>query len=68
VENPYATGFSAGGSSSGCGALIGSGEVDMGVGGDQGGSIRIVNSPPFELEYLNESPMRSLLHTVGLWG
>ncbi|KAJ7902819.1 amidase signature domain-containing protein [Mycena olivaceomarginata] len=41
VENPYATGFSAGGSSSGCGALIGSGEVDMGVGGDQGGSIRI---------------------------
>ncbi|KAF7328915.1 Amidase signature domain-containing protein [Mycena venus] len=41
VENPYAKGFSAGGSSSGCGALIGSGEVDMGVGGDQGGSIRI---------------------------
>ncbi|KAJ6510543.1 amidase signature domain-containing protein, partial [Mycena sanguinolenta] len=41
VENPYATGFSAGGSSSGCGALIGSGEVDMGVGGDQGGSVRI---------------------------
>ncbi|BGP14771.1 hypothetical protein JCM10213_004291 [Rhodosporidiobolus nylandii] len=41
VENPYATGFSAGGSSSGCGALIGSGEVEMGVGGDQGGSIRI---------------------------
>ncbi|KAF7361366.1 Amidase signature domain-containing protein [Mycena sanguinolenta] len=41
VENPYATGFSAGGSSSGCGALIGSGGVDMGVGGDQGGSIRI---------------------------
>lgn len=30
VENPYAIGFSAGGSSSGCGALIGSGEVDMG--------------------------------------
>ncbi|CAK5263639.1 unnamed protein product [Mycena citricolor] len=41
VENPYAAGFSAGGSSSGCGALIGSGEVDMGIGGDQGGSIRI---------------------------
>ncbi|KAJ7764832.1 amidase [Mycena metata] len=41
VENPYAGGFSAGGSSSGCGALIGSGEVEMGVGGDQGGSIRI---------------------------
>lgn len=41
VENPYAVGFSTGGSSSGCGGLIGSGEVDMGVGGDQGGSIRI---------------------------
>ncbi|KAJ7280228.1 amidase signature domain-containing protein [Mycena rebaudengoi] len=41
VENPYCAGFSTGGSSSGCGALIGSGEVDMGIGGDQGGSIRI---------------------------
>ncbi|KAJ7736720.1 amidase signature domain-containing protein, partial [Mycena maculata] len=44
VENPYAEGFSTGGSSSGCGALIGSGEVDMGIGGDQGGSIRIPSS------------------------
>ncbi|GFZ47573.1 hypothetical protein JCM24511_05317 [Saitozyma sp. JCM 24511] len=41
VENPHATGFSAGGSSSGCGALIASGAADMGIGGDQGGSIRI---------------------------
>ncbi|GAA6014135.1 hypothetical protein JCM10207_006108 [Rhodosporidiobolus poonsookiae] len=41
VQNPYAEGFSAGGSSSGCGALIGAVLVDMGVGGDQGGSIRI---------------------------
>ncbi|KAF8916577.1 amidase signature enzyme [Mucidula mucida] len=41
VQNPYARGFSAGGSSSGCGTLIGNGEVDMGMGGDQGGSIRI---------------------------
>ncbi|GJN87596.1 hypothetical protein Rhopal_000551-T1 [Rhodotorula paludigena] len=40
-ENPYAEGFSTGGSSSGCGALIGGGLVDMGIGGDQGGSIRI---------------------------
>ncbi|KAJ7911562.1 amidase-domain-containing protein [Mycena leptocephala] len=44
VENPYAEGFSTGGSSSGCGALIGSGEVDMGIGGDQGGSVRIPSS------------------------
>ncbi|GAA6014797.1 hypothetical protein JCM10207_002184 [Rhodosporidiobolus poonsookiae] len=41
VQNPYAHGFSTGGSSSGCGALVGSGEVDMAIGGDQGGSIRI---------------------------
>jgi hypothetical protein len=47
VQNPYAHGFSTGGSSSGCGALIGSGEVDMGIGGDQGGSIRIVRFFPF---------------------
>ncbi|KAK6906025.1 hypothetical protein I204_01162 [Kwoniella mangroviensis CBS 8886] len=41
VENPYAKGFTTGGSSSGCGALVGSGQVDMAIGGDQGGSIRI---------------------------
>ncbi|KAF2101551.1 putative amidase [Rhizodiscina lignyota] len=41
VSNPYAKGYSAGGSSSGTGALVGSGAVDMGIGCDQGGSIRI---------------------------
>ncbi|CUM64823.1 uncharacterized protein PRCAT00002437001 [Priceomyces carsonii] len=41
VENPYGTGYSAGGSSSGCGYLVGSGEVDLAIGADQGGSIRI---------------------------
>ena len=41
VHNPYKHGFSAGGSSSGCGALVGAGEVEMGIGGDQGGSIRM---------------------------
>ncbi|WVQ80574.1 hypothetical protein IAT38_002679 [Cryptococcus sp. DSM 104549] len=44
VENPYGKGFTSGGSSSGCGALIGSGAAHMGVGGDQGGSIRIPSS------------------------
>ena len=44
VENPYADGFTCGGSSSGCGGLIGSGVADMGIGGDQGGSIRIVRN------------------------
>ncbi|MDF3837495.1 amidase [Cupriavidus basilensis] len=41
VHNPYRMGYIAGGSSSGCGALVGAGEVDMAIGGDQGGSIRI---------------------------
>ncbi|KAH8686207.1 putative amidase [Ilyonectria robusta] len=41
VHNPYAKGYSAGGSSSGTAALVGSGAVDMGIGCDQGGSIRI---------------------------
>ncbi|EME79579.1 uncharacterized protein MYCFIDRAFT_37737, partial [Pseudocercospora fijiensis CIRAD86] len=41
VHNPYADGYSCGGSSSGSGRLVGSGAVDMALGGDQGGSIRI---------------------------
>ncbi len=41
VHNPHKYGYSAGGSSSGSGALVGGGEVDMAIGGDQGGSIRI---------------------------
>ncbi|KAI0477486.1 putative amidase [Xylariaceae sp. FL0804] len=41
VDNPYAKGYSAGGSSSGTAALVASGAVDMGIGCDQGGSIRI---------------------------
>ena len=41
VHNPHKTGYSAGGSSSGSAALVAAGEVDMAIGGDQGGSIRI---------------------------
>lgn len=41
VDNPWAMGYSAGGSSSGTAALVGSGTVDMGIGCDQGGSVRI---------------------------
>lgn len=41
VHNPHRHGYSAGGSSSGSGALVAAGEVDMAIGGDQGGSIRI---------------------------
>lgn len=41
VQNPYREGYSAGGSSCGSGALVGGGVVDMSIGCDQGGSIRM---------------------------
>lgn len=40
VRNPHDASRTAGGSSSGCGALVASGDVDLAIGGDQGGSIR----------------------------
>jgi amidase len=44
VHNPYKIGYAAGGSSSGCAALVGAGEIEMAIGGDQGGSIRMPGS------------------------
>lgn len=41
VTNPRASKYIAGGSSSGSGAAPAAGEVDIAIGGDQGGSIRI---------------------------
>ena len=41
MHNPRKRGYTAGGSSSGCAALVAAGEVDMAIGGDQAGSIRI---------------------------
>lgn len=41
VHNPHRHGYSTGGSSSGSAALVGAGLVDMAIGGDQGGSIRM---------------------------
>jgi amidase len=44
VHNPHKMGYSAGGSSSGSGVVVALGEVDMAIGGDQGGSIRMPSS------------------------
>ena len=41
VHNPHKMGYSAGGSSSGCAVVVALGEVDMAIGCDQGGSIRM---------------------------
>ncbi len=41
VHNPHKRGFTSGGSSSGSGVVVATGEVDMAIGGDQGGSIRM---------------------------
>ena len=41
VHNPFKRGYSAGGSSSGSAALVAGKYVDMAIGGDQGGSIRM---------------------------
>jgi len=41
VHNPHKMGYSSGGSSSGSGVVVATGEADMAIGGDQGGSIRI---------------------------
>ncbi len=40
VVNPRKPGYATGGSSSGCAALVAGDEVDIAIGGDQGGSIR----------------------------
>lgn len=44
VPNPHCPTRSAGGSSSGSASLVARGEIDLAVGGDQGGSIRIPSS------------------------
>ena len=40
IENPRKAGYSTGGSSSGCAALVAGGQVDMAIGSDQAGSVR----------------------------
>src|SRR5216683_6361239 len=74
VQNPRKPGFSAGGSSSGSAALVAAGEVDMAIGGDQAGSIRIPAShcgivglkPTYGLvPYTGIAPLEITLDTCG---
>ncbi|KAL0932478.1 amidase [Colletotrichum truncatum] len=44
IDNPYKEGYSTGGSTSGGAALVGSGKIDIALGTDQGGSIRVPSS------------------------
>lgn len=74
VHNPRRHGYSAGGSSSGSAALVAAGAVDMAIGGDQGGSIRIPSAfcgtygmkPTHGLvPYTGVMPIESTLDHVG---
>lgn len=62
VRNPHDPARTSGGSSSGCGALVAAGEVDMAVGGDQGGSIRI---PASHCGIVGHKPTHGLVPYTG---
>ena len=77
VLNPRAPGRSAGGSSSGPAALVAAGAVDLAIGGDQGGSIRVPAAwtgivglkPTYGLvPYTGVLPMELTLDHVGPMG
>jgi amidase len=74
VHNPRKPGYTAGGSSSGCAALVVAGDVEMAIGGDQAGSIRIPAShcgivgmkPSYGLvPYTGIAPLEITLDTCG---
>lgn len=74
VRNPWDRDRTSGGSSAGSAALVASGEVDLAVGGDQGGSIRIPASfcgvvghkPTFGLvPYTGAFPIEQTIDHVG---
>jgi amidase len=62
VRNPHDPSRTSGGSSSGCGALVAAGEVDLAVGGDQGGSIRI---PASHCGIVGHKPTHGLVPYTG---
>jgi amidase len=74
VHNPRKFGYTTGGSSSGSAALVAAGDVDMAIGGDQAGSIRIPASfcgivglkPTFGLvPYTGIAPLEMTIDTCG---
>ena len=74
VHNPRKPGYTTGGSSSGSAALVAAADVDMAIGGDQAGSIRIPAShcgivglkPTFGLvPYTGIAPLEITIDTCG---
>lgn len=74
VHNPYRTGYTPGGSSTGSAAAVAGGEVTMALGADQAGSIRIPASfsgivgmkPTYSLvPYTGVTPMDPFIDHVG---
>lgn len=74
VHNPRKPGYTTGGSSSGSAALVAAGDVDMAIGGDQAGSIRLPASfsgivglkPTFGLvPYTGIAPLEMTIDTCG---
>jgi len=74
VQNPRKPGYTTGGSSSGSAALVAAGDVDMAIGGDQAGSIRIPASfcgivglkPTFGLvPYTGIAPLEMTIDSCG---
>lgn len=74
VHNPHRHGYSSGGSSSGSAVVLVTGEADMALGADQGGSIRMPSSfsgtvgmkPTYSLvPYTGLAPIETLIDHVG---
>lgn len=65
VRNPHDPTRTSGGSSSGCGALVAAGEVDLAIGCDQGGSIRI---PASFCGIVGMKPTHGLVPYTGILG
>ena len=65
VRNPHDTDHLAGGSSSGSGAAVATGDVDIAIGGDQAGSIRI---PAAWCGVVGHKPTYGLVPYTGIVG